>query len=91
MNESVLFVISILLIIGAFSSRLTIRYNVPVLMILIGVGMLVGSDCLNLIYFDNMALTQHIANFGLIFIIFESGFYTKKSSLKESFGPSMTL
>ncbi|HPG58003.1 MAG TPA: potassium/proton antiporter [Candidatus Wallbacteria bacterium] len=91
MNESVLFVISLLLIIGAFSSRLTIRYNVPVLMILIGVGMLVGSDCLNLIYFDNMALTQNIANFGLIFIIFESGFYTKKSSLKESFGPSMTL
>jgi cell volume regulation protein A len=60
-------------------------------MILIGVGMLAGSDFLNLIYFDDMKLTQSIANFGLIFIIFESGFYTKKSALKQSFGPSMTL
>lgn len=91
MSESVLLVISLLLIAGAFSSRLTVRYNVPVLMILIGVGMLAGSDFLNLIYFDNMALTQNLANFGLIFIIFESGFYTKKSALKQSFGPSMTL
>lgn len=91
MNENILIVISFLLIAGAFSTKLTARYNVPALMILIGVGMFVGSDFLNLIYFDDMALTQSIANFGLIFIIFESGFYTKKSALKQSFGPSMTL
>ena len=91
MNDSIIIVISLLLAAGAFSSKLTARYSVPVLVILIGVGMLAGSDFLNLIYFDDMKLTQSIANFGLIFIIFESGFYTKKSVLKQTFGPSMTL
>lgn len=53
--------------------------------------MLIGSDALNLIYFDDAVLTQKIANIALIFILFEGGFNTRKDSLKLVFGPALTL
>lgn len=53
--------------------------------------MLVGSDFLNLIYFDDAVLAQKIANIALIFILFESGFQTKRNDLKQYFGPSLSL
>jgi len=51
----------------------------------------VGSDALNLIYFDDAALTKRIADILLIFILFVGGFKTQRASLKTVAGPALTL
>lgn len=86
-----LFFLALLVIAATFSSKLSSRFGIPVLLLFLAIGMIAGSDVLNLIYFDNAVLSQKIANIALIFILFESGFKTKKSILKTSLGPSVIL
>lgn len=82
---------ALLIIAAVFSTRLSSRLGLPVLVAFIGIGLLVGSDGLNLIYFDDAALSKRIADVLLIFILFTGGFQTRKSSLKAVAGPSLTL
>jgi potassium/hydrogen antiporter len=84
-------VFALLIVLGVFSTKISTKSGVPILLVFLGIGMLVGSDVLNLINFGDTVLTQRIANVALIFILFDSGFYTKRNSLKSSFGPSLTL
>jgi len=86
-----LLLFSLLLLLGAFSTKITVRLGIPVLLVFLGIGMLVGSDFLNLIYFEDAILAQKIANIALIFVLFESGFYTKRTSLRSAAGPSLSL
>lgn len=58
------------------------RWSVPVILIALGAGILCGSDVLNFWYFDNVALTNRVANLALVFILFYGGFSTKKSDFK---------
>jgi potassium/hydrogen antiporter len=81
----------ILVVLGVLSTKLAKRTGVPLLLVFLGIGMLVGSDALNLIWFGDAALAQRIANIALIFILFESGFYTKRAALRATLGPSLTL
>ncbi|GFN22005.1 potassium/proton antiporter [Thermanaeromonas sp. C210] len=83
--------LSILLLLATFSTKLTLRVGVPGLVIFLGLGMLFGSDGLNLIYFDDPLLAQRIANIALIIILFEGGFATKKEVLQSAFAPSFAL
>lgn len=80
-----------LLIAAVFSTKISAKLGMPVLVVFIGIGLLVGSDALNLIYFDDAALTKRIADVLLIFILFVSGFKTQRSSLKRVAGPALTL
>ena len=59
--------IAILLIAAIYSTKITSKFGVPVLLLFLGIGMLCGSDVLNLIYFDNAY--YRVANIFLIFII----------------------
>lgn len=86
-----LFVFSILLIVSLFSLKFASRFNIPVLIVFLLVGIVAGSDILNIIYFDNMELTKQVANIALIFIIFESGFQLKKDQVKNILAPSLIL
>jgi len=80
-----------LIVAAVFSARISSRLGVPVLLSFIGLGILVGSDVLNLFYFDDAVLTKRIADIILIFILFVGGFQTRKSSLRLVAGPSMLL
>jgi len=55
------------------------RWSVPVILIALGAGILFGSDFLGLWHFDNIDLTNRVANFALVFILFHGGFSTKRS------------
>ncbi len=59
------------------------RWSVPVILVALGAGILFGSDVLNLWHFDNIDLTNRVANLALVFILFYGGFSTKKSDLRE--------
>lgn len=83
--------LSILLLLATFTTKLISRFGVPGLVIFLGLGMLFGSDGLNLIYFDDPLLAQRIANVALIIILFEGGFNTKREELQSSFKPAFTL
>jgi len=87
----VLLLFASLLIAAVFSTKISAKLGMPVLIAFIGIGLLVGSDVLNLIYFDDAALTKRIADILLIFILFVGGFKTQRASLKTVAGPALTL
>lgn len=63
----------------------------PLLIGFILIGVLAGSDVLNLINFDDANLAKKIADFLLIFIIFDGGFRVSRSTFHKVAGPSLTL
>ncbi|MEE1290938.1 MAG: cation:proton antiporter, partial [Spirochaetota bacterium] len=83
--------LALLIIIGTFSTKIATKSGLPALLIFLAIGVIFGSDFLNLIIFDNAKLAGQIANIALIFVLFESGFQTKKDELKSYAYPSMTL
>jgi len=58
------------------------RWSVPVILVALGAGILFGSDVLRLWHFDDIGLTNRVANLALVFILFHGGFSTKRSDLK---------
>lgn len=64
----------LVLLICVLSSKLLYRFGIPTLLIFLSLGMLLGSDGIGGIYFDNFVLTQQICSIGLVFIMFYGGF-----------------
>lgn len=58
------------------------RLSVPAILVALGAGILFGSDVLGLWHFDDIELTNQVANLALVFILFHGGFSTKHSDLK---------
>jgi potassium/hydrogen antiporter len=87
----VILLFAVLIVAAVLSTKITSRFGVPVLVAFLGIGLVVGSDVLNLIYFDDAALTRRIADVLLIFIIFEGGFPTSRRTLRAVAGPALTL
>jgi len=83
--------ISFLIILAMLSTKISDKFGLPLLIGFILIGVLVGSDVLNLFYFDNALLTKKIADILLIFIIFDGGFCITQETFKRVAGPSMTL
>lgn len=83
--------LAILLILAALSSRIASKIGIPGLIIFLGLGMLFGSEGLNLIYLDDHVLVQQIAIAALIIILFEGGFSTQKKQIELSLGPAVSL
>jgi len=80
-------------------NKLTSRLGIPALLAFIILGMLFGSDGLNIIPFDNYKLAEQICSIALIFIIFYGGFGTNwrearpvavKAALLSSLGTVLT-
>ncbi|MDQ8191505.1 potassium/proton antiporter [Roseibacillus persicicus] len=59
------------------------RWSVPVILIALGAGIVFGSDVLNLWHFDDIVLTNKVANLALVFILFYGGISTKKVDFKQ--------
>src|SRR5690625_8019219 len=82
---------SLLLLISIFSSNLSLRFVVPTLLIFLCLGMLVGSDGLNFIYFNDYDLAQSIEIIALIYILFDGGLNTYWRKVKHVLAPSIIL
>ncbi len=90
-TEYFIFLIGLLFILGVLTTKFSSRIGVPVLILYIGLGMLVGSDGLNFIYFSDYSLAQHIGMLALVIILFEGGLQTKWSDIRPVIGPSISL
>ncbi|QZT35368.1 potassium/proton antiporter [Caldalkalibacillus thermarum TA2.A1] len=86
-----IFLFSLLLITGVLATKFSYRFGVPALILFIALGMIVGSDGLGIIYFDNASLAQLFGILALIIILFEGGLQTKWDNIKQVAYPSLTL
>ena len=80
-----------LLIIGVLATKVSSRVGVPSLILFILAGIIIGSDGLGFIHFDNVKLAELIGMFALIIILFEGGLQTKWSTVKPVTLPSLSL
>ncbi|AST90382.1 MULTISPECIES: potassium/proton antiporter [Sutcliffiella] len=83
--------IGLLLIAGVITTKFSTKLGVPSLVLFILVGMLVGSDGLGFIYFDNAKHAQLIGIVALVIILFEGGLETKWSNVRPVMWPSLSL
>lgn len=91
MSTSLILILGLLIIIGTFASKISSRFGIPVLLIFLVIGMIAGSDFLALIDFGNLSFARDAANLALIFILFESGFNTKREDLRKYKGQALSL
>lgn len=83
--------LAILLLLATFATKLSARLGVPGMIVFLVLGMLFGSDGLNIVQFDDPFLAQQISFILLIFILFEGGFSTKKKLLDVAFQPAFSM
>jgi potassium/hydrogen antiporter len=86
-----LFFFASIIVVAVFSTKISSRFGVPVLIAFLGIGLVVGGDGLGLFRFESAELTKTIADILLIFILFVGGFETKRASLKSVAGPAVFL
>ncbi len=72
-----------LLLLCVFANRISDSFGIPALLIFLGVGMLAGSDGLDLLDFHDAALSNHIGTIALSFILFTGGLETQWNKVKE--------
>ncbi|MFG6149622.1 potassium/proton antiporter [Halobacillus sp. B23F22_1] len=90
-SNQFIMLVSLLLIMSVIVTKFSSRLGVPSLVLFIAVGMAVGSDGLNLLYFDNAEVAQIVGIFALIIILFEGGMQTKWKAIQPVIAPSVTL
>ena len=87
---SLILVFSILLI-SVFASKISDRFGIPVLLIFLALGMLLGSDGPGGIRFDDPGLVQIVGVVALAFILFSGGHDTKWESIRPVVKYGMAL
>ncbi len=90
-NDAFVLIGALLLISGVLVAKFSTRLGLPALVLFILVGMLIGSDGLGLIHFDNAETAQLIGILALVIILFEGGLQTKWSTVKSVAAPSLSL
>ena len=86
-----LLLFALLIIASLFATRISDKIGVPVLVVFLAVGLIVGSDVLGLIEFSDAKFTKQVAEILLIFILFDGGFRTGRSDLQIAAKPAITL
>ena len=81
----------VLLAAGVASSLLASALRLPALLLFLGVGMVVGSDGLNWIYFNDYKLARLIGTVALIVILYEGGLQTGLRKLRPVLVPAISL
>ena len=78
----VLLITGLILLVCAVSSKVLYKYGIPILAMFLAMGMLMGSDGIGGIYFDNSQVAKFICDIGLLFIMFSGGFGTNWKTAK---------
>jgi cell volume regulation protein A len=84
-------VTGVLLAAGLAASLAAGRLRMPGLVLVLGLGMLIGSDGLGMIKFGDFDLAQSIGVVALAFILFEGGLSSGFDEIRPVLGPSILL
>ncbi len=91
--EKILLIFAVVLILSVFSTKISEKFNIPLLIVFIFIGMVMGSEGLGNIYFDNHTFAYFVATVALSFILFTGGLQTDYKQilpiLKEGIGLSV--
>ena len=79
-----------LVLAAAFSSLIAFRFGAPLLLLFLGLGLAAGIDGLG-IEFDNARLAYFVGALALAVILFESGFGTPLTALRQAAMPALSL
>ncbi len=82
---------AIILIFLTLSAAVFRRFNVPMIILALAVGIFFGSDVTGIIYFDDALLTRQLADIALVFVLFAGGYSIKRADLKPILAPTMVL
>jgi cell volume regulation protein A len=80
-----------ILLLAVVSAVATRRLRFPLLITFLGLGMVLGSEGLGGIYFDNAQLARSIGIIGLIAILFEGGLTTEWRDVRPVIAPAALL
>ncbi|MFB5661822.1 potassium/proton antiporter [Alteribacillus sp. HJP-4] len=89
--DSFVLLAALLLVVGVTVTKFSSRLGMPSLILFILVGMVIGSDGLGIVYFDNAEHAQLVGIIALIIILFEGGTQTKWSTIRPVVLPSISL
>ncbi len=90
-NDQLIILVAFLLISGVFAAKFSSQLGLPSLVLFIGVGMLIGSDGVGWIYFDDADIAQLIGVAALVIILFEGGLQTKWQTMRPVIVPALSL
>lgn len=89
--DQLILLVSVLLLFGIISSKLSARLGLPVLVLFLIVGMLAGEQGLGGIVFDNAEVAHALGSLALALILFDGGLQTPFSSIKQVYKPASIL
>ncbi len=78
-------VFAFLILISLLSSKISSQINMPCLLLFLAIGMLVGSEGIGHIEFDNAHAANTIGSIAMAFILFSGGFDTEWKAVKSVF------
>lgn len=79
-----------LIALSVLSSTLAFRFGTPLLLVFLGIGVLAGEDGLGLV-FDHAEVAYFVCSIALAVILFDSGFGTRKQTLRRAAAPAFAL
>lgn len=89
--DTVYVIVPVLLIGVVIAAVWLERWSVPVILVALGLGIVFGSDVLNLWSFDNFELANQAAGLALVFILFQGGFTTRRQDVRAVALPALGL
>ncbi len=90
-DASLILVGGVLLGAGIWAALLADRVRVPGLLLFLGLGMLVGSDGIGGVDFDDYELTRTLGTIGLVLILFEGGLTAGWGEIRPVLGTAVAL
>ncbi|HEM7171868.1 TPA: potassium/proton antiporter [Providencia stuartii] len=89
--EQLILLTSILILLGIFSSKLSARLGLPMLVMFLFIGMLTGEDGIGQIAFNNVNVSYAVGSLALALILFDGGLQTSVKSIRLVWKPAFTL
>jgi cell volume regulation protein A len=90
-DAELILVAGALLALGIVAALLADRVRVPGLVLFLGLGMLVGSEGIGGVEFDDAELTRTLGTIGLVLILFEGGLSAGWQEIRPALAASMSL
>lgn len=89
--DQLLFACSLVLLVAVAAVRISSRSGLPSLLVYLGIGVLMGSDGVGNIHFDNAEMTQVIGYAALVVILAEGGLGTKWKEVRPALPSASVL